>query len=425
MGLEVHRHGKGKGARKSLSLYTGAGGLDLGLESAGFVPVGCVEMDADCRKTLLRNRPSWPLAEPGNVHAHTAEGLLASFNIAEGELAICAAGAPCQPWSKAAYWRNGDSGRLDDPRAKTLHAFIDIVEVALPDVVLLENVRGLGYRGKDEGLRLIREEFNRINRGRGSEYRPQELHINAADYGVPQQRERLFVLATRDGDQLTLPEPTHGDGRQHTATTAWDAIWDFDSDSIADELVATGKWAGLLPSIPEGMNYLWHTPRGGGEPLFGWRTRFWTFLLKLAKAQPSWTVQAHPGPSTGPFHWRSRRLSITEMCGIQTFPAGYEIVGSYHSARRQAGNAVPSAIGELLGLEIRRQLYGEHVRRRLHLIPDHRDDCPAPEAVAAVPRKYRGLRGEHPDHPGAGLGPGARKRATAREPRPALVPAPA
>lgn len=408
--------------RKVLSLYTGAGGLDLGLEAAGFTNAGCVEIDGDCRETLKRNKPSWKLAEPGDVHAHKPENLLDSLGIGEGELSICCGGAPCQPWSKASYWLNGDSGRLEDPRARTLHAFMNVVEVSLPDVVLLENVRGLAYRGKDEGLRLIRDELQRINRFHGTSYNAQELHINAAHFGVPQQRERLFVIAARNGEEVTLPETTHGARADAAATTAWDAIWDLDSDEIADELVATGKWAELLPSIPEGTNYLWHTLRGGGEPMFGWRTRFWTFLLKLAKSEPSWTVQAHPGPATGPFHWRNRRLSIEEMCRIQTFPAGYEIYGSYHSARRQAGNAVPSAIGELLGLEIRRQLYGERVRRQLRLIPRHRDDCPEPEQVDAVPRKYKKLRGKHADHPGTGRGPGAVKRAkrvSASAPQPA------
>jgi DNA (cytosine-5)-methyltransferase 1 len=83
--------------KKGLSLYTGAGGLDLGLEQAGFSTVGCVEVDADCRATLKRNRPSWQLAEPGDIHAHTPEALLDALGIAEGELTICSGGAPFQP----------------------------------------------------------------------------------------------------------------------------------------------------------------------------------------------------------------------------------------------------------------------------------------------------------------------------------------
>ena len=81
------------------------------------------------------------------------------------------------------------------------------------------------------------------------------------------------------------------------------------------EVVVLG---GLLPSIPEGENYLWHTNRGGGLQLFGWRTRYWSFLLKLAKSLPSWTIQAQPASAIGPFHWRSRKLTTREMCRLQT-----------------------------------------------------------------------------------------------------------
>src|SRR5207249_3243156 len=132
--------------------------------------------------------------------------------------------------------------------------------------------------------------------------------------------------------------------------TAWDAIGDLDDEHWPLELKPTGKWTGLLKSIPEGKNYLWHTPRGGGDPLFGWRTRYWSFLLKLSKRQPSWTIQAEPGPATGPFHWRNRLLSVEELARLQTFPHGFQVVGNRRSAQRQIRNAVPGALGELPGL---------------------------------------------------------------------------
>jgi DNA (cytosine-5)-methyltransferase 1 len=162
-----------------------------------------------------------------------------------------------------------------------------------------------------------------------------------------------------------------------------------------------------LKSIPEGKNYLWHTPRGGGEPLFGWRTRYWSFLLKLSKRQPSWTIQAAPGPATGPFHWRNRLLSMEELARLQTFPHNYQVVGNRRSAHRQIGNAVPCALGELLGLAIQQQLLGErHVRRQLELTPGLREDCPRAHPRRAVPHAYLDLQGNHADHPGSGLGPG-------------------
>jgi DNA (cytosine-5)-methyltransferase 1 len=208
-----------------------------------------------------------------------------------------------------------------------------------------------------------------------------------------------------------IPPRTHGEKKElEPYRTAWDAIGDWDETNWSADLKPTGKWAGLLTSIPEGKNYLWHTPRGDGQPLFGWRTRYWSFLLKLSKRKPSWTIQSYPGPATGPFHWRNRLLSIEELARLQTFPKNYEIVGDRRSAICQVGNAVPCAIGELLGLEIRRQFFGErHVRRRLRLVPPRRADCPRSYPCRAVPSRYLHLRASHPPHPGKGLGPGALK----------------
>ena len=403
--------------RTMISLFTGAGALDLGLEAAGFANLLCVEHDADCRSTLKRNRPGWRLSEPGDVHRLKSREILRQAGVKPRHVSLLAGGPPCQPFSKSMYWTTGDAPRLRDPRARTLHAYLDVVEATLPRVLLLENVKGLAFDGKDEGIRLLERGLRRINKEHSTSYVPQIITINAADYGVPQIRERVFVVASVDGEQIELPELTHGDGpNKEPFLTAWDAIGELDSDSWPEELEPSGRWAGLLPSIPEGQNYLWHTPRNlmnGGEPLFGWRTRFWSFLLKLAKAQPSWTIQAEPGPATGPFHWKSRLLSIEELARLQTFPRAYAILGSRRSAQRQVGNAVPSAIGELFGLEVRRQFFGDRVRRTLQLLPARRNDCPLPERVPRVSQDYLKLRARYGDHPGIGLGPAARLRARA------------
>lgn len=394
-----------------LSLFTGAGGLDIGLEAAGFSSRLCVEVDADARATLNANRPAWRLAFPGDIHRVAPEKLVRQAGLRRGEVSLLAGGPPCQPFSKSAYWSHRGARRLEDPRSATLHAYLKVVEAAVPSVILLENVKGLATDGKDEGLQLLRDELQAINRRQGTAYEPNVIHLNAADYGVPQIRERVFIVASVTGERFVRPEPTHGDQQGlEPYRTAWDAIGAFDTAKWPTDLDPTGKWAGLLKSIPEGQNYLWHTPKGGGEPLFGWRTRYWSFLLKLAKNQPSWTIQAEPGPATGPFHWKSRRLSIDELAALQTFPAGYRFSGDMRSAQRQIGNAVPCAIGELLGLEIRRQLFGARIRRGLLLIPPSHRRSPPSEHAHPVPREYHGLRGKHEDHPGAGRGPAARLR---------------
>ncbi len=395
-----------------LSLFSGAGGLDLGLEAAGFEPALCLEIDSDARATLAANRPRWRLADPGDIHAVEPVEVLRQAGMKPRQLALLAGGPPCQPFSKSAYWANGHGGRLEDPRAETLGAYIRVVDAALPQVLLIENVKGLAYAGKDEGLKLLEREIGAINRRRGTKYALQTIQLNTAAYGIPQSRERIFLIASIDGQGFDLPPPTHGENLE-PLRTAWDAIGDLDVDTWPSELNLSGRWADLLPSIPEGWNYLWHTPRNepnGGQPLFGWRTRYWSFLLKLAKNQPAWTIQAAPGPATGPFHWRSRLLSTKELCRLQTFPEDYVIKGTRQSAHRQIGNAVPSAIAELLGLEIRRQFFGEKVRRTPRLIPSVRYGCPPPQRRGRVPKQYLDLRGRYEDHPGHGLGPGARRR---------------
>jgi DNA (cytosine-5)-methyltransferase 1 len=397
-----------------VSLFTGAGGLDLGLALVGFEPVLCVELDDDSRETLKINRPSWRLSQRNDIQSFKPGDLLKQISLRPRELPLLVGGPPCQPFSKAGYWANGDGRRLKDPRAKTLNAYLRIVDEVLPHAFLLENVAGLAYSGKDEGIRLVEKEIAAINKRHRTKYKVHTVHLNAADYGVPQLRARVFLLASIDGADFRMRTPTHGIQKgQQQHRTAWDAIGHLDEDDWSADLNPTGRWAELLPSLPEGANYLWHTPRNtkkGAEPLFGWRTRYWSFLLKLSKRLPAWTIQAEPGPATGPFHWRSRLLSISELSALQTFPVGYLFYGDRRSVQRQIGNAVPSAIGELLGIEIRRQFFGERPHRDLTLIPSHRRDCPPAERRRKVPSKYFDLRKKYKEHPGPGLGPGARRR---------------
>lgn len=409
-----------------LSLFTGAGGLDIGLERAGLRIAGCVEANRDCQSTLRTNRPDWPLIEPGDIHAHRPSDIVSAFGLARGEATLLAGGPPCQPFSKSGQWKHGRARRMRDHRANTLRAYLDVLEATLPDAMLLENVKGITATRKHvthkyEGLDVLRAALARINRRHGTSYEPLALVIDTADYGVPQHRERVFVFAARDGSGLTAPVPTRGamaraaNGRAALVrfANAWDALAHLDDPDFDPVLRPVGEWADLLPSIPEGANYLHHTPRGAGEPLFGWRRRYWSFLLKLAKVRPSWTIQAQAGPATGPFHWRSRRLTTTELARLQCFPDDWALRGSATSARRQLGNAVPPPIGELLGLEIRRQLLRQRPRAKPPLVPHLRDDCPPPEPVAPVPERYLALRKDHPDHPGPGRGPGTVARAAA------------
>jgi len=302
--------------------------------------------------------------------------------------------------------------RLDDPRADTLAAYLRVLRDVQPKAFLLENVYGLAYKGKSEGLDRILSGIEQINRETGSRYCPAWQVIDAASYGVPQHRERVFIVAGRDGQLFRFPEPTHGEHKElEPFRTAWDALGDLPQRPNDPALRMRGKWADLLPSIPEGENYLWHTARGGGMPLFGWRTRYWSFLLKLAKDRPSWTLQAQPGPATGPFHWTSRRLSSYELCRLQTFPDELRFDCGLNDVQRMLGNAVPSLVAEVIAREMRHQLLEGPMRKRLQLLPQRRGQAPRRERVADVPAVFHSLAGNHAEHPGEGLGNRARRRA--------------
>jgi DNA (cytosine-5)-methyltransferase 1 len=399
---------------KIISLFTGAGGLDLGFEAAGCETAVAVEIDPEAVATLRHNR-DWPVLDR-DIHSISSEELLTAASLKEGEADVLIGGPPCQPFSKSGYWASGDTLRLDDPRAGTLGAYLRVLRDTLPQCFLLENVPGLMYRQKSEGLELIRSSIAKINLERGTSYQVTVAKLNAADFGVPQVRERVFVIGHRDGGAFSFPAPTHRENHEDllplglkAQATAWDAIGDLAEDDDPN-LEIRGKWADLLPSIPEGENYLWHTERGGGLRLFGWRRRYWSFLLKLAKQLPSWTIQAQPGPAIGPFHWKSRRLSARELCRLQTMPDDFVVLGSLSSVQRQVGNAVPSALAEVLARSMRRQLLGHKVDLMASLVPEPRLPLPEPERPRPVPRKYHDLVGKHEAHPGTGQGYAANRR---------------
>lgn len=422
---------------RSISLFTGAGGLDLGLDAAGFTNQLAVEMDPVAVRTLRANQHRWGLIIDRSVHEfidedaplpHRADALLRRASLQAGEIDLLAGGPPCQPFSKSGYWAHGDSKRLDDPRAKTLDAYLDVLATAQPLAFLLENVPGLSYTRKNEGLTHLRSRVEAINRELNLDYSFQVAELNCAEYGVPQLRRRVFVIGHRAGRAFEFPSPTHSvpppvdmsrgvpELAEWTvapgllaATTAWDAIGDCLVDELDPELQPRGKWAEVLATIPEGANYLWHTNRGGGlSALWGWRTRYWSMLLKLAKARPSWTLTAKPGPATGPFHWNSRRLATAELAALQTFPRDYAIIGNNREAHLQLGNAVPSGMAEILGRAMVRQFFNREPSEPLRLIPVSGSPPPPPrppQPVSELPARITTLVREIPDHAGPGQGP--------------------
>jgi len=390
-----------------LSAFSGLGGLDLGLESAGFDHAGLVERDSNARRSLKANRDgTWPLLDTPDVLRVARVIKPRDLGLASGELTILAGGPPCQPFSVAAQWASSARIGLADERATPLMGFLALIEGLLPEAVLIENVPGF-IQGSTSALDLVERELRRINMVHGTSYATESANVDAARYGVPQRRIRSIVVACRSGQRFLWPAETHTENPMR----AWDAIGDSDELREDPMPISAGKWAGLLPSIPEGRNYQWHTSFGGGRELFGYRTRYWSFLLKLAKSKPSWTIAAQPGPATGPFHWDNRPLTTAEMLRLQSFPSTWRVEGVRREKVRQIGNATPPLLAEVFGRAIKRQLGFSIAANGPLLALERRNSVPDPEPILPVASGFLELEGQHAAHAGTGRGPSPRREA--------------
>lgn len=385
-----------------LSLFTGAGGLDLGLETAGCTIIGSVESDPAARDSLLKNRPGWPHLTSHDVHM-AAKLLPRDLGLEAGDLDILAGAPPCQPFSTAAQWAASGRKGMGDFRADTIGAMLDIAENFLPQIIFMENVTGFA-QGRDAALPQIERRLRLINHRHGTRYELTWAILDSVSYGVPQHRRRALVVISREGILFDFPPEEYTD----SPITAWDAIGEIDPGPLPRP---NGRWAELLPSIPEGSNYQWLTSHGGGREIFGYRTRYWSFLLKLAKNRPSWTIPASPGPSTGPFHWDNRPLSVVELLRLQSFPLDWRLAGTQRDQVRLVGNATPPLLSEVIGREILNQLLSRQVMVSAPTLRIARSAqaVPPPIPPKELSTKFSHLVGPKPPHAGTGKGPAARQ----------------
>ncbi|MBH0024489.1 DNA cytosine methyltransferase [Salinibacterium sp. SWN248] len=376
--------------------------MDLGLEEAGFENVGCIEIDETARATLRLNRPSWKMIGDGDITSVAQYLRPEDLGLKTGELDLLAGGPPCQPFSAAAQWATTGRQGMRDERARTVDATMRLVGTFLPKAILMENVLGF-VSGKGAAIGYLEEQLGIIGQHAGVEYSVHWRLLNAADYGVPQNRRRVIVVALRDGIPWEWPKPTH----LGSYVRAWDVLSDLPPGDLPEP---NGKWAELLPSIPEGQNYQWLTKRGGGDEIFGYRTKYWNFLLKLAKDRPSWTLSASPGPSTGPFHWDNRPLSVREQLRLQTFPDAWQLSGEYRAQTKQAGNATPALLAEVVGRQLAACLRpcGDRPSAPHALLRSRKAELvPAPLEPSPIPERFANMRGPKKAHAGEGLGPAA------------------
>lgn len=336
----------------AISLFSGAGGLDLGVERAGYEVRGAVEWDRDAAATMEKNFDHLvsPVIQSNILTTPTGQILAAAGLKATQRPELLVGGPPCTPFSKSGFWLEWKREGLD-PDASLLQAYTRVLSEAQPRYFVLENVYALTYNNK-----ASRPAYERLLREIGEAgYHCRAEVLNAADYGVPQSRPRLFVIGAPKGERVPdHPLPSHGGNwerrvsgdPQRPHVTAGEALANLVTDPEPEENV-NGKYGHLLADIPPGDNYLFYTDkRGHSAPLFAWRSKYWSFLLKLAPDKPAPTIQAQPGPYVGPFHWDNRRLRTAEIKRLFTYPDEFQLVGSRSSVQAQLGNSVPPLLAE-------------------------------------------------------------------------------
>jgi DNA (cytosine-5)-methyltransferase 1 len=334
-----------------MSIFSGAGGLDIGFHKAGFNIVACIDIDKDSCKSLELNR--------GNYLSHTCQVLNADITKLDfsalhqqiGDVDFVIGGPPCQSFSAAGRRAGGVTG-VNDTRGSLFWYYCKLLEKFRPSGFLFENVRGILQANKRKDWNIIQSSFSELG------YTLSFRVLDAADYGVPQHRERV-VLVGHKNKKFAFPQPTFGpDSPDKIAYfTSGEALADLDDPN---EFVPPygGKYGDLLPEIPPGSNYSHFTERmGHPNPRFAWRSRFSGFLYKLDPTKLSKTLVAQQGRYDGPFHWRNRKLTIPELKRIQSFPDDYHLFGSKNSQIRQIGNSVAPKFGYELAKAVMNQFF--------------------------------------------------------------------
>lgn len=208
---------------KVISLFSGAGGLDIGFKKAGFEIVLAVESDPSCCQTLRENNPNLTILQ-GAIENFSSEEILEAAKLRPLEAALVIGGPPCQPFSLA-----GKREGLNDPRGKLLKEYIRVVRDVLPTAFVMENVKGLMNWDKGHAKELILSELQIPVQFKKQvySYTVDNKVLNAVDFGVPQFRERVFFVGNRIGVNFSYPEPQYApisNSTHHKYKTVWDAI---------------------------------------------------------------------------------------------------------------------------------------------------------------------------------------------------------
>ncbi len=359
----------------ALSFFSGAMGLDLGIEKAGFdIKLAC-EVDKYCRQTITLNKPNMALM--GDINDYTAKDILSFAGLTrKHDIDLIMGGPPCQAFSTA-----GNRKGFNDDRGNVFLKFLDIALELKPKFLVIENVRGLlscpmshrphDKRGPDfPDLSLDELRGGALNyvldRIKASTYSYSFTLYNSANFGTPQKRERVVIVCRRNGKQPPFLTPTHAENgefnlprwktfRQAVRGIKKHTHINFPKSRIKYyKLLAAGEnWRNLplkLQKAALGDSFY----AGGGKT---------GFLRRLSWDKPSPTLVTHPAmPATDLAHpEKNRPLSIEEYKRIQEFPDNWELAGPLIQQYKQVGNAVPLSLGYTIGNLVINMINGQAI----------------------------------------------------------------
>ncbi|MBX9585820.1 MAG: DNA cytosine methyltransferase [Gammaproteobacteria bacterium] len=358
---------KEKTVLKFISLFSGAMGLDLGLEMAGFECATCVENDKDAVNTIKYNKPNLPVFDC-SITEVTGNELKKAGKFGSSIVPLVVGGPPCQAFSVF-----GNRLGIEDARGQLVFEFLRIVEETNPATFLMENVRGLlsmsiapnkkelidnkdipkEYFEKGSLLRKIFNGFNELG------YHVDCFVVNSVNYGAPQIRERILLIGNRFGHSVDFPPPQYSN-RPKDHLPPFKTLGETISpqsgfvDLFPEAMNFSPRKLKYLSMVPEGGNWrslpenIQQESMGRSWYLKGGRSAYWR---KLSYAFPSPTVVTMPNHAgTSMCHPKElRAISVGEAAAIQEFPAKWKFQGTTTAKFRQVGNAVPPRLGRVAG----------------------------------------------------------------------------
>jgi len=327
-----------------VSFFTGCGGIDLGFEAAGFEHVAAFEFNELFCKTLRKNRPEWKVFGPptGSGDMSKVSEVIAALEpiIPINFEGVFAGGPPCQPFSIASNQRFSKAGKNfkrvgfdHEKNGNLLFDYVSIIKHFRPACFLIENVPGLRDLDGGEQLSAAIKDLESA----GYEVKSPTV-LNAANYSVPQYRNRLFVVGTRTNRPIIFPTPSE---MQYGAGS----VLRQNQGKAPNTEIRSHKLGSVLRYAR--LDYGQRDQLGRVD--------------RLSPSRPSKTVIAGGTNGGGRSHLHPeipRTLSVRECARLQTFPDDYSFVGSTARQFTQVGNAVPPVLAAQLGLSLARSIFG-------------------------------------------------------------------